>query len=108
LEIPRKEGIDLPKEVIPVGVKGEKGIIEIPLENTVGAIHRTIGDGVHHIVTAADMPGGSWAWLQTPSIKSGDEKIFFPHPYGILHGEKLLDQGSLIFNPFNRDMGKTP
>jgi hypothetical protein len=57
----REESLYLLKEIIPVGIEGEKWIIEISLKDTVGAIHRAIGNGVDHIVPAADMIGSSWA-----------------------------------------------
>jgi hypothetical protein len=84
LAIARKEGIDLLKKVIPVGVKGEKGIIEIPLQDAVGAIHWAIGDGINHMIPAADMMGGSRTGLQTPPIEMGDEEIF-SKPHRIRH-----------------------
>jgi hypothetical protein len=94
------------KKIIPVGVKGEKGIIEIPLENTVGAIHWTIGNRVDDMVSAANMVRGSRAGFQTSSVKTGKEEMPFANPDGILYGKTLFNQGSLILNPFYRDMGK--
>jgi hypothetical protein len=102
-----KKGIDLLKEIIPVCVKSEKGIIEIPLENTVGAIHRTIGHRVDDMVSAANMVRSSRTRLQTFSIKTGKEKTPFTNPDGILYGERLFDERSLILNPFHRDVGET-
>ena len=55
----REESLYLLKEIIPVGIEGEKWIIEISLKDTVGAIHRAVGDSVDHIVPAADVVGGS-------------------------------------------------
>jgi hypothetical protein len=106
LRIAGKEVIDLLKKVIPVGIKGEKGIIEVPLKNTIGTIHRTIGDRIDHMVTAADMLGGPRTGLQPPSIKTGDEEMSLAYPNGIWHRKKLLNQYLLVLNPFYRDMGK--
>jgi hypothetical protein len=94
------------KKVIPVGVKGEKGIIEIPLKDAVGAIHWAIGDGINHMIPAADMMGGSRTGLQTSPIKMGDEEIFFSKPHRIGHRKKPFDQGLLILNPFDRNIGQ--
>jgi len=58
LTIDQKEIIDFSKKVIPVGIEGEKWIIQVSLKDTVGAIHRAIGNGIDHIVPAADMVGG--------------------------------------------------
>jgi hypothetical protein len=102
--IPGKEGIDLLKEVIPVGVKGEKGIIEVLLKNTVRTIHWAIGDGVDHIVPTADMPGGSWTGFQTPSIKMSNKKISFTDPDGIELRRKVFDQILLVLDYFNRNI----
>jgi hypothetical protein len=78
LTIARQETFDLLKKVIPVGVKGEERVIEIPLKHTVGTVHGTIGDAIDYIITAAEMIGGSRAGLQTPSIKMRDQEMFFP------------------------------
>jgi hypothetical protein len=85
LQIYRGKGIYFLKKVIPVGVKGEKRIIEVPLKNTVRAIHRAIRDGIDHIVAAADMSGSPWAGLKALSIEMGEKKNLFPNPNGILN-----------------------
>jgi hypothetical protein len=59
LTIDGKEGVDLLKKLIPVGIEGEKWIVEVSLKDAVGAIHRAIADSVDHIVPAADMIGSS-------------------------------------------------
>jgi len=59
LAIDRKEIIYFSKKVIPVGIEGEKWIIQVSLKDTVGTIHRAIGNGIDHIVPAADMIGSS-------------------------------------------------
>jgi hypothetical protein len=51
----REENIDLLKKVIPIGVKGEKWIIEVLLKDTVGAIQRAARNGIDHIVPTTDM-----------------------------------------------------
>ena len=86
----REESIYLLKKVIPISVKGEKWIIEVPLKDTVGAIHWAIGNGIDHIVPATDMIGSPWARLQTSSIKMGNEKMFFPDPNRIGHRRKTV------------------
>ena len=94
-------------QVIPIGVKIEKWIVKVFLEDTIRAIHRAIGDGVDHIVTAADMVGSSGTGFQTPPIKMGNEKIFFPAADGIGHRRKLFDESSLVLNCFYRNIGQT-
>ena len=106
-EITRKEGIYLLQQIIPVGVKGEKGIVEITLKNAVGTIHWTIGHGIDDMVSAANMAGGSWAGFQASSVKMGQEEMRLTNPDGILHRKISFDQGSLILNPFYRGMGET-
>ena len=103
--ITRKESFYLLEKVIPVGIKVEKWIIEISLKHAVRAIHRAIANGVDHIVTAADMIGSSRTGLQTPSIKMGNEEMFFPNPDGIGHRKKPFDQGSFVLNPFDGNIG---
>jgi hypothetical protein len=75
------------------------------LKDAVGTIHRTIGDGVDHIVPAADMIGGSGTGLQTPSIKTGNEEMSLPDPDRIGHGRKLFDERPLVLDCFHRDIG---
>jgi hypothetical protein len=70
------------------------------LKDTVGAIHRAIGNGIDHIVPAADMVGGSRAGLQAPSVKPGDEKMLFPDPDRIGHRGKTLDERFFVLNGF--------
>ena len=106
MAIDRKEIIYLLKKVIPVGIEGEKWIIEVPLQDTVGAIHRAIGDSVDHIVPAADMVGGSRTGLQTPSVKTGDEEMSFPGPDRIGHGRKMFDQRALVLDCFYENIGQ--
>jgi hypothetical protein len=79
----RKKSFDLLKKIFPVGIKGEKGIIEIPLKHTVGTIHRAVRNGIDDVVSAADVIGCSRTRLQTLPIKRGDEKIFLPYSDGI-------------------------
>jgi hypothetical protein len=71
------------------------------LKNAVGTIHRAIGDGIDHVVATTDMMESSWTGLQTPSIKMGNEKMFFPDPNRIGCRKKLLDKSSLVLNPFD-------
>jgi hypothetical protein len=93
------------KKVVPVGVKVDEWIIEVSLKNAVGTIHWAIGDGIDHIISATDVIGGSRTGLQTPSIKRGNEKMFFPNPNRIRHRKKMFNQGPLILNPFDRNIG---
>jgi hypothetical protein len=102
----REERFDLLKEVCPVGVKREQGIVEISLKHTVRTIHRAVAEDIDHVVPTADMIGCSWARFEVPSVKRGDEEVLFPHSDGIREREKLFDQNSLIRNPFNRESGK--
>ena len=104
--VARQKKVDLIQEFIPIRVKGQERVVEVPLEDSVRAIHGAVADGVDHIVSATDVIGCSGAGFQTPSIKTGDEKNLLPHPDGILEAEKLFDQGSLVLNPFNGDMRK--
>jgi hypothetical protein len=55
----REKRFDLLKEAFPVGIKGDQGIIEIPLKHTVRTIHRAVGDDINHMVSTADMVGCS-------------------------------------------------
>jgi hypothetical protein len=103
--IDREESIYLLKKVIPISVKGEKWIIEVSLEDTVGAIQRAIRHGIDHMVPATDMIGSPWARLQTSPIKMGNEKIFFPDPNRIGRRRKMPYQSPFILNPFNRNIG---
>jgi hypothetical protein len=50
-----KKGLYLFEKIIPVRIEGKKGIIEIPLKHTIGAIHWTVRDGIDHMISAADM-----------------------------------------------------
>jgi hypothetical protein len=93
------------KKVNPIGVKGEKWIIEVSLEDTVGAIHRAIRDGIDHIVPATDMIGSPWTGLQTSSIKMGNEKMFFTNPNRIGHRKKPFDQSPFVLNGFYGNIG---
>jgi hypothetical protein len=104
LTIERKELIDLLEKVIPIGVKGEEGVVEVSLEDTVRAIHRAIRDGIDHIVPTTDVIGSPWTGLQTPSIKMGDEEIFFPDPNGTGHRKKLFDEGLFVPDRFHRNI----
>jgi hypothetical protein len=106
LTINGKESLYLLKEVIPIGIEGEKRIIEISLKNTIGTIHWTVGDGIDHIITTADMLRGPWTGLQTPSVKTGNEEMSFAFPNGIWHGRKLLNQRPLVLNPLYRNIRK--
>jgi hypothetical protein len=72
----REKSFDLLKKILPVGIKCEKRIIEIPLENTIGAIHWTTGYRVDHMVSAANMKRSSWAGFQPPSIKTSKKETF--------------------------------
>jgi hypothetical protein len=102
----REESLYFLKKVFPVGVKGEKRVIEVPLEDTVGAIQRAIRDGIDHIVPATDMIGSPWTGLQTSSIKMGNEKMFFPDPNRIGHRKKLFDQSSFVLDCFDGNIGQ--
>jgi hypothetical protein len=51
------------------------------------------------------MVGGSRTGLQTPPIKMGNEKMFFPDPNGIGHRKKLLNEGPFVPNRFYRNIG---
>jgi len=51
----QKEKVYFLNQFIPVGIKSEERVIQIPLKNTVRAIHRTIGDGIDDMVPATDM-----------------------------------------------------
>ena len=53
----REKSFDLLKKILPVGIKGEKGIIEIPLKHAIRAIHWAVGDGIDDVVSAADVTG---------------------------------------------------
>jgi hypothetical protein len=57
LRMAREKSFDLLKKILPVGIKGEKGIIEIPLEHAIRAIHRTVGDRIDDVVSATDVTG---------------------------------------------------
>jgi len=103
--IGREERIYLLKEVIPIGVKSEEGVVEVSLKDTVRAIHRTIRDGIDHVVPTTDMIGSSWTGLQTPPIKMGNEKMFFPDPNGIGHRKKLPDEDPFVPNCFYGNIG---
>jgi hypothetical protein len=92
-------------QVIPIGVKIEKWIVKVFLEDTIRAIHRAIGDGVDHIVPATDMIGSSWTGLQTSPIKMGNEKMFFPGPNRIGDRKKLFDQSPFVLNGLYRNIG---
>jgi hypothetical protein len=50
-----KKGLYFFEKIIPVGVKGKKGIIEIPLKHTIRAVHWTVSDDIDHMISAADM-----------------------------------------------------
>jgi hypothetical protein len=101
----REESIDLLKQGIPIRVKGEKWIIEVPLKDTVGTIHRAIGNGIDHIVSTTDMIGSPWTGFQTSSIKMGEEEMFLPDPDRIGHRKKMFHQRPLVLNPFDRNIG---
>jgi hypothetical protein len=59
LRMARKKSFDLLKKILPVGIKGEKGIIEIPLKHAIRAIHWAVGDGIDDMVSATDVVGCS-------------------------------------------------
>jgi len=103
--IDRKECIYFLKKVLPIGVKGEKRIIKVSLEDAVGAIQWAICDGIDHMVSAADMVGSPRTGLQTPSIEMGKEEVLFPDPNRIWFRRKPFDEGPFIPNGFYRDIG---
>jgi hypothetical protein len=94
------------KEFIPVGSEGEERVVEVSLEDAVGAIHGTIADGVDHIIPAADVIGCPGAGLQALSIETGDEENLLALPEGIGEAEEFLDEGPPVLNPFNGDIRK--
>ena len=92
----RKKVIDLLEEFIPIGVKGQEGIVEVSLQDTIRAIHRAVGQGIDHMISATDMKRGSRAGFQPSSVKTGDEKVFLSCSDGVLPGKACFDQGFLI------------
>ena len=70
-----KEGFYLQEEFIPIGVKGQERVVEVPLKDAVGAIHRTVGQGIYDVISATDVVGSSGAGFQPLSVKTGDEQI---------------------------------
>ncbi len=87
-----KKGLDLLEEIIPIGVKGQERIVEVSLKDTVGAIHRAVGQGIDHMISATDMMGGSRTGFQTSPVKTGDEKVFLSCSDGVLLGEDRFNQ----------------
>ena len=104
--ITREKTIYLFKQVVPVGVKSQKRIVQISLQDAVGTIHRTIGDGIDHVVPAADMIGRSGTGLRTSSIKTGNEEMSLPDADRIGDGRKLFDKRPLVSDRFHRNIGQ--
>jgi hypothetical protein len=94
------------QEIIPVGVKGKERVVEVSLEDAIGAIHRAVADGVDHIIPAADVVGCPGAGFQAFPVEAGDEKNLLSRPEGIVVAEKILDEGSPVPNPLNGNMRK--
>jgi len=65
-----------------------------------------MGDGVDHIIPAADVIGCPGAGLQALSIETGDEQNLLALPEGIGEAEEFLDEGPPVLNPFNGDIRK--
>jgi len=53
-----KKSLYFLKKIVPVRVEGEERIGKVALKDTVRAIHRTIGDGIDHMISATDMVRG--------------------------------------------------
>ena len=65
-----KEGVYFLEKLIPIGVKGQEGIVEVSLQNAIGAIHRAIGHGIDDVIPATDMVGSSGTGFQSSPVKT--------------------------------------
>ena len=73
-----KKGFYLLQKLIPIGVEGQERVVEVPLKDAVGAIHRTVGQGINDVISATDVVGSSRTGFQPLSVKTGDEEIPLP------------------------------